>query len=107
VALGRTRLTKTFAGDLRAISVVTMLGVSLPVDGKPQGVAYVALERVTGNLNGREGSFVLTHIAGAAHGMTVSVVPGSGTGDLSGISGEFVLERHADGSHTYTFDYAY
>ena len=105
--LGRTRLTKTFTGDLRATSVVTMLAVSVPVDGEPQGVAYVAVERVTGNLHGKEGTFVLTHVAGEAHGMKVAVVPGSGTGDLRGISGEFVLQRHDDGSHTYLFDYAY
>ncbi|HEU5107638.1 MAG TPA: DUF3224 domain-containing protein, partial [Micromonosporaceae bacterium] len=95
--LGRTRLTKTFAGDLRGTSVVNMLAVSLDVDGQPQGAAYVAVERVIGTLHGRQGSFVLTHIAGEAHGHRVSVVPGSGTADLRGISGELVIERHPDG----------
>ncbi|HEU5471463.1 MAG TPA: DUF3224 domain-containing protein [Actinophytocola sp.] len=105
--LGRTRLTKTFAGDLEATSVVHMLAVSVPVDGDLQGVAYVAVERVTGTLGGRTGGFVLTHVAGEAHGMKVAVVPGSGTGDLRGITGECTLVRHANGSHTYAFDYAY
>lgn len=101
--LGRTRLTKRFAGDLTATSVVDMLGVSLPADGEFQGAAYVAVERVTGSLGDRKGSFVLTHVAGQAHGMKVAVVPGSGTGDLRGITGEVTIARAEDGSHTYTF----
>src|SRR5436190_19215969 len=40
--VGRTRLRKTFAGDLTGTSVVDMLGVSVPgEDGEFQGVAYV------------------------------------------------------------------
>jgi hypothetical protein len=104
--VGRARLRKTFAGDLTGTSVVDMLGVSVPgEDGEFQGVAYVAVERVRGSVHGRDGGFVLTHAAGAAHGMTVAVVPGSGDGALAGITGELSITRAEDGSHTYTFDY--
>jgi Protein of unknown function (DUF3224) len=105
VRLGRTRLTKTFQGDLVGTSEVEMLGVHVPVGGEFQGAAYVAVERVTGSLHGRSGGFVLTHVAGEAHGMTVAVVPGSGSGDLEGLTGEIRIVRHADGSHEYTLDY--
>lgn len=105
--LGRTRLTKTFAGDLVGTSVVEMTAVSVPVDGADpfQGAAYVALERIEGSLQGNSGSFVVAHIASEPHGMKVAVIPGSGTGELSGITGELAIARHEDGSHTYTLDY--
>lgn len=104
--LGRVRLTKTFTGDMVGTSEVHMLAVSTPTEKDEfQGAAYVAVERVTGSVHGRDGGFVLTHIAGEAHGMKVAVVPGSGIGELSGITGEVVITRHEDGAHTYTFDY--
>lgn len=98
--VGRTRLTKTFRGDLDGTSVVDMLGVRVA----GTGAAYVAVERVTGSVHGRKGSFVLTHAAGA-HGFTVAVVPGSATGELRGLDGELNIVRHADGSHEYTLVY--
>ena len=105
--LGRTRLTKTFQGDLVGTSVVDMTGVSVPAEdtGEFQGVAYVAVEKVTGSVHGRKGGFVLTHVAGAAHGMKVAVVPGSATGELRGLTGEIRIDRHEDGSHNYTLEY--
>lgn len=106
--LGRTRLTKAFHGDLAATGEVEMLAVSTPVEGggEYQGAAYVAVERVTGSLHGRDGSFVLVHAASEPHGMKVAVVPGSASGQLRGLTGEISIARHADGSHSYTFAYA-
>lgn len=52
---------------------------------------YIAMERVSGVLDGRRGSFVLQH--GAAQGADGAplqfgwIVPQSGTGELSGIAG--------------------
>jgi hypothetical protein len=103
VKLGRVQLTKTFAGDLVGTSSVHMLAVSTPADDF-QGAAYVAAEKFTGTLQGREGGFVLVHAASAAHGMKVAVIPGSGFGDLTGITGEIAISKHEDGSHTYTFE---
>jgi len=105
--LSRVRLTKTFAGDLVGTSTVDMLAVSTPAEGSEefQGAAYVAAEKFTGSVHGRDGGFVLVHVASAPHGMKVAVVPGSASGDLEGITGEIAITRHEDGSHTYAFDY--
>lgn len=52
--MGRYLLDKQFSGDLEAISTVEMLAA-----GTENGAgAYVAIERVTGKLNGREGTFI-------------------------------------------------
>ena len=107
VQLSRVRLTKIFAGDLVGTSTVEMLGVSTRGEGGEEfeGAAYVAAETVTGSVHGREGGFVLVHVASGPHGMKVAVVPGSGSGDLSGLTGEIAISKHEDGSHTYEFEY--
>ena len=68
---------------------------------------YVALERVTGTLQGRSGSFVLQHSGTMAHGelqLSITVVPDSGTGQLTGIAGKMNIIIAA-GKHSYEFDY--
>ncbi len=105
-ALGRMSLDKQFHGDLEAASQGEMLSV---LDrGKGSG-GYVAMERVTGKLQGREGSFVLQHDAtmnrGAAK-MEINVVPDTGTGQLAGIFGSMTV-RIEDGKHFYDFDYEF
>jgi len=68
---------------------------------------YVALERVTGLLHGRTGTFVLQHSAtmnrGAPH-LSITVVPDSGTGQLAGLTGSMQIIIDA-GKHSYEFDY--
>ena len=74
----------------------------------PGSAGYVALERVTGTLKGRSGSFVLQHSATMHRGIpvsSISVVPDSGTGELQGISGKMTIAVAADGAHSYEFDY--
>ncbi len=78
--------------------------------GDPKkGVAgYVAIEVVTGVLQGRQGSFALAHQAtmdAAGPRMTVLVIPGSGTGELSGIGGSFAISIAA-GVHSYDLEYS-
>ena len=68
---------------------------------------YVALERVTGTLDGRKGSFVLQHNATMDRGtpaMTVAVVPDSGTEELKGIAGTMTI-RIEGGQHYYDLAY--
>jgi hypothetical protein len=68
---------------------------------------YVAIERVSGTLLGKTGSFVLQHSGSMNRGvptLSVSVVPDSGTGELEGISGQMTIDR-VDGRHSYTFEY--
>ncbi len=103
--VGRMSIDKQFHGDLEATSQGEMLGFMTEVKGS---AGYVAMERVTGKLQGRSGSFVLQHngtmIKGAPQ-MKVVVVPDSGTGELTGISGQMVVTI-ADGKHSYVFDYS-
>ena len=105
VSLGRASLDKRFEGDLQGVGVGEMLTALTPVKGS---AGYVAIERVTGTLHGRAGSFVFQHSGtmntGAQH-LTIAVVPGSGTGALRGITGSFAL-KIVDGMHLYEFTYA-
>lgn len=103
-ALGRTSLDKQFHGDLEATSQGEMLSV---LDQKIGSGGYVALERVTGKLQGRTGSFVLQHNATMTRGvpqLSIVVVPDTGTGDLTGISGSMKI-RIEGGKHFYDFEY--
>jgi hypothetical protein len=102
---GRMSLDKQFHGDLEATSKGEMIGAMTEVKGSG---GYVAMERVTGTLDGRSGTFVLQHSGTMAHGaqkMTITVVPDSGTGDLAGIGGSMTIIIKEGGKHFYEFDY--
>jgi Protein of unknown function (DUF3224) len=104
-SIGRVSLKKQFHGDLEASSVGEMIGARSDVQGS---AGYVAIERVTGSLQGRSGSFVLQHSGTMTRGkgeLSVSVVPDSGTGELQGLSGKMTIEI-SDGKHSYGFEYA-
>lgn len=104
VALGRLSIDKQFHGDLEAMSKGAMLSARTPV---ADSAGYVAIERVTGTLGGRRGSFVLQHNGSMKRGvssLTVHVVPDSGTDELTGIAGEMTINI-AGGDHFYEFDY--
>ncbi len=100
-------LDKVYHGDLEATGNGLMLSSGDPGQGS---AGYVAMERVTGTLSGRAGSFALMQMAtmapGVAPQMTVSVVPGSGTGDLSGIYGGMAITI-AGGKHSFVLNYAF
>lgn len=102
--LGRMSIDKTFHGGLEATSQGEMLTAGTDVKGS---AVYVAIEHVTGTLDGRKGGFTLHHRGimnrGAAE-LVVNVVPDSGTGELEGISGEMNI-RIEDGRHFYDFEY--
>lgn len=100
----RVFLEKDLRGDLAGSSRGHMLGAETAVQGSG---GYVALELVTGTLNGRAGSFVLQHSGHMAHGamsMTATVVPDSGTDELRGLAGTFIITI-SDGKHCYAFEY--
>ncbi len=103
--LGRLSLDKHYSGTLEATGYGEMLAEG---GGARQDGAYVALERVTGSLAGRSGSFALVHRAllrnNVPQDWTVVVVPGSGTGELAGLEGTLQI-RVEDGTHRYRFDY--
>ena len=105
VSLGRMSLDKKFEGDLIAVGKGEMLTALTPVKGS---AGYVAIERVTGTLHGRSGSFVFQHTGTMNQGaqqLSISVVPGSGTGVLAGITGTLELSI-VEGKHFYEFEYA-
>ncbi len=100
---GRMTLAKTFHGGLTGTGEGEMLGAM----GPNQSGAYVAMERVRGALDGREGTFLLVHrgvMDRGAQELLITVVPGSGTGALAGLTGVFHLTI-ADGEHRYVLDY--
>ncbi|HTP69450.1 MAG TPA: DUF3224 domain-containing protein [Dongiaceae bacterium] len=101
----RFSIDKQFHGDLEAASKGEMLAAGSPAKGAG---GYVAIERVSGSLHGRTGTFVLQHNATMQHGsyqLNVIVVPDSGTGQLVGLSGTMQIIIAPDGKHSYTFSY--
>lgn len=104
--VGRLLLDKQFQGDLEGASKGQMLAMGTAVEGS---AGYVAIEQVTGTLEGKTGSFALQHFGKMTRGnpeMNVAVVPDSGTGELSGLSGNMQIII-ADGSHSYDFNYEF
>lgn len=103
--IARMTIDKQFHGDLEGSSKGQMLAAGS--GGKGSSGAYVALEKVSGTLAGRTGTFVLQHTGimtkGAPH-LSVTVVPDSGTGQLAGLSGSMII-KITDGKHFYEFDY--
>jgi len=104
-AIGRFSLDKQFHGDLAGTSKGEMLAVGTAVEGS---AGYVAMEKVTGTLNGRTGTFALQHTGTMTRGaaeLNVSVVPDSGTGELNGLSGKMEI-KITEGKHFYEFNYS-
>lgn len=103
--VGRMSIDKQIHGDFEGTGKGEMLTAATSV--KSSG-AYVAIERVTGSLHGRSGSFVLQHIGTMTRGvpqLSITVVPDSGTGQLAGLTGKFLVVI-ADDKHSYEFDYS-
>jgi len=103
--LARMTLDKQFRGDLEGTSKGQMLSAGTAI---ANSAGYVAIERVTGTLQGRTGTFILQHSGtmnrGAPH-LVVTVVPDSGTGQLVGLTGTMMIDI-SGGKHAYTFDYS-
>ena len=103
--LNRMTLDKQYHGDLEATAKGQMLTAGTDVKGSG---AYVAIEKVTGTLKGRTGTFVLQHsgtMTQNAPQLTITVVPDSGTGQLAGLSGKMTIIIAPDGKHSYDFEY--
>lgn len=102
--LGSHSLDKQYHGDLEA----TARGEMLSAGGLTGSGGYVAMERVTGKLHGKTGTFAImqhgTMTKGTSPQMTVTIVPGSGTGELSNIDGTMTI-LIADRKHSYDLGY--
>ena len=102
--LGRLSIDKEFHGDLHGTSKGEMLTAGTENKGS---ASYVAIERVSGTLHGRHGTFVLQHNGTMNRGepeLTITVVPDSGTGQLVGLVGTMAITI-ADGKHSYDLEY--
>ena len=101
----RHTIDKKFYGNLEG----TSSGQMLSIHGSEEGSAgYVAMERITGVLGGKEGTFALQHTGTMDRGapsLSVTVVPDSGSDALEGLTGEMSIEIK-DGQHFYEFRYA-
>ncbi len=103
-AIGRLSIDKQFHGALEATSKGQMLATRTAVEGS---AGYVAMEVVSGTLNGRTGTFALQHSGLMTRGapqLSVTVVPDSGTGQLVGLAGKMTINI-VDGKHLYDFEY--
>ena len=103
-SLGRLSIDKQFSGDLNATSKGEMLSAGTATKGS---AGYVAIERVSGALHGRTGTFVLQHSGTMTRGepqLSVTVVPDSGTAQLTGLTGRMAIIIDG-GKHSYDFDY--
>jgi hypothetical protein len=104
----RISVEESFSGDITGDGVAEMLQV-LRADGS---ASFVAVERVTGTLGSRSGSFILQDrgtldTEGQVEGEWF-VVEGSGTGELTGLRGtggfSAKLGEHANAHLDYTFE---
>lgn len=103
-ALGRMTIDKHFHGDVEGVSKGEMLTAMTESTGS---AAYVAVERVTGTLHGKSGTFALMHNATMSRDsreLNIRVVPLSGTGELTGISGKLSIDI-VDKKHFYDLEY--
>jgi hypothetical protein len=104
--LARMSIDKQFIGDLVGTSQGEMLSAGTGTKGS---AGYVAIERVTGTLKDRSGSFVLQHNATMTRGapfLNIVVIPDSGTGELAGLSGTMHIAIDK-GDHSYEFEYSF
>jgi len=102
--LARMSLNKQYHGDLEAVAKGEMLSAGTTTAGS---AGYVAIERVTGKLEGRSGSFVLQHTGTLDRGkqqLSITVVPDSGTGELTGLAGKMSIVIEGS-KHSYVLEY--
>lgn len=103
--VGGMTIDKQFKGDLEGTSKGQMLMASS--ESEKGSAGYVAIEKVTGTLNGRRGTFYLQHNATMNRGvgeLNIIVIPDTGTDQLAGLHGKMNIII-ADGQHSYEFDY--
>jgi Protein of unknown function (DUF3224) len=103
--LGRLTIDKQFHGDLEGSSRGVMVAAGTAVTGS---AVYVAIETVTGTLQGRHGTFILHHLGLMERGtgtLTIAVVNDSGTDGLVGLTGTMHITV-ADGRHSWNLEYS-
>jgi Protein of unknown function (DUF3224) len=103
-SIGRMSIDKQYHGDLEGTGKGEMLTAATSVEGS---AVYVAIEWVSGTLQGRKGTFALQHSGTMTRGapsLTITVVPDSGTRALTGLAGAMSI-KIAEGKHFYELEY--
>ena len=102
--VGRMTIEKQFHGAIDGTSRGMMLSSA---NATFTDAGYVAIEKVTGTLDGKRGSFVLQHNSTMQKGVatqSITVVPESGSGELAGLRGSMVNIIEGK-KHSYEFEY--
>ncbi|MBN1879172.1 DUF3224 domain-containing protein [bacterium] len=102
---GRSKIDKQYSGDLTATGFGEMLTVRTSA---PNSAGYVAVERIEGSIQGREGSFVVQHVGIFNRGvgtLHIDIVPDSGTGDFVSIAGKMSIRNEGE-RHYYDLEYS-
>lgn len=101
------KVTQSYSGAIEGTSNIEYL-MAYSVHGT---ATFVGLERVSGTVDGKTGTFVLQHTGSFSEGKarsTWSIVPGSGTGALASLRGKgSYVAGHgepAQVSFTYSFE---
>ena len=102
--LTQASVTQAFSGDIEGEGAVEWLMCYRP----DETADFVGLQRVSGQVGDRAGTFVL-QMAGTFDGKVAqadwSVVPGSGTEDLDGLSGKGEFSAPLGGEPSVTLEY--
>ena len=96
--------SQAFTGDLTAEGSVHWLMLYRA----DKTAHFVGLQRITGSVGGRTGSFVASAEGdhdGTGSTISFSIIPGSGTEGLSGITGDGSLVAKGGPKGTYELDY--
>jgi hypothetical protein len=100
----RASVTQTFEGDITGEGAVEYV-MYYPNE---KSASYVGLQKVTGKIDGKAGSFVL-QVSGTYDGTLARgdwfIIPGSGTGELQKLSGRGGFSAPHGSEAAYTLDY--
>ena len=107
-AEGKPKLSKasikyTYEGDFEGESAAEMVMVYVGEEAE-----YVGLERMSGTLGGKKGTFVTSGVGGFKDGVAShswKVVEGSGTDELEGLTGSGTFEAPMGNQATVKFEY--
>jgi hypothetical protein len=103
-SLVRIHVEEEFSGDIEGSGVAEFLQTA-PSESE---ASFVGVERVTGSLGGKSGTFVFQDQGTLKDGVvsgTWFVVPGSGTGELRGLRGEGGFRADLGQGADITLDY--
>lgn len=102
--LSKIHVEESFSGDIEGAGVVEFLQAA----NANGSASFVGIERITGTVGGKKGTFLLQD-AGGLEGNIVSgdwfVIPGSGTEELTGLRGVGGFRANLGEGAEVTLDY--